>query len=289
MHICIKCHTSIATTIWACAACGWQATNSAGVVCLAPEMAQNNDGYHEPLFDEYERIQRTHFWFVYRRRLILQVLRRYFPAFTSFLDVGCGTAENLLAVSEHFPDARLCGGEPSLQALKVARRKTSAQFLQMDARAIPFAKAFDVIGAFDVIEHVDEDELVLREMRRACTRDGGIALTVPQHPSLWSHTDESARHKRRYTRRDLLLKVRAAGFDPVYVTSFMSILLPAMMLSRLLQRSTRPEDGVDDGFRIAGTLNRVFGGICEMERRLIEGGVRFPAGGSLLLVARTRG
>ncbi|KDP87189.1 methyltransferase type 11 [Cupriavidus sp. SK-3] len=286
MHICIKCHMSIAPSTWACVACGWRATTSAGVVCLAPDMAQENDGFHEPLFDEYEKLQHTHFWFVYRRKLILEALTRYFPHLMSFLDVGCGTADNLLAIGERFPLARLCGGEPSLQALQVARRKSQAQLLQMDARAIPFTNAFDVIGAFDVIEHVDEDKLVLKEMHRACADNGGIVLTVPQHPSLWSHIDDSAKHKRRYTRSDLLEKVSAAGFRPVYVTSFVSLLLPAMILSRLLQRSTRPTDGVDDGFRIGGALNRVFGGICEVERHLIKGGVRFPAGGSLLLVAR---
>lgn len=285
MKICIECHTIIAASTWSCATCGWRATSSNGIPCLAPGMIQSNDGFHEPLFNEYERLERSHFWYTYRRKLILEAIQQHFPRLTSFLEIGCGTGENLRAIGERFPYARLCASEPSLHALELARLKSNAQFLQMDARAIPFKDAFDVIGAFDVIEHIEEDTLVLAEMHRACSSDGGIVLTVPQHPALWSHTDELARHKRRYTRGALLRKVMAAGFRPVYVTSFMSLLLPAMALSRLMQRRSRSATGVDDGFRIGGFLNRVFSEACELERHLLRLGLNFPAGGSLLLVA----
>lgn len=248
-------------------------------------MIQSNDGFHEPLFNEYEKLEQSHFWYNYRRKLILEAIQRHFPRPTSFLEIGCGTGENLRAIGERFPYARLCGSEPSLHALQIARLKSNAQLLQMDARAIPFANAFDVIGAFDVIEHIEEDALVLSEMHRACSASGGIVLTVPQHPALWSHTDELAKHKRRYTRGELLQKVGAAGFRPLYVTSFMSLLLPAMVLSRLWQRRSGRADGVDHGFRIGRSLNRVFAEVCELERHLLRLGLSFPAGGSLLLVA----
>lgn len=289
MHICVKCKAPISIETWTCSACGWRPHFESGVICLAPSMIANHDGFHEPLFFEYETLEARHFWFAYRRKLILSALQRHFPAFDSFLDVGCGTAENLLAIRAHYPRARLCGAEASLQALRMAMRKCKAQYLQMDARAIPFSDAFDVIGAFDVIEHVEEDELVLREMHRACKAGGGIVLTVPQHPALWSHTDELARHKRRYTRGDLLRKIEAAGFEILDVASFMALLLPAMALSRFRQRASRVSDAMDDGFRIGSMLNRIFGGVCEIERRMIRAGLRFPAGGSLLVAARKRG
>lgn len=58
-------------------------------------------------------------------------------------------------------------------------------------KAFPFRKEFDTIGVFDVLEHVHEDEQILAQMHRAVHPDGGgIMLTVPQHPWLWSPTDE---------------------------------------------------------------------------------------------------
>lgn len=95
MHICVNCHAPLRPFAWSCNACGWRAAVHDGVACLAPEMLQDNDGFHEPLFDEYQKLQAEHFWFVYRRKLIVWALQRYFPRLQSFLEIGCGTAENL--------------------------------------------------------------------------------------------------------------------------------------------------------------------------------------------------
>ncbi|ANA35759.1 Methyltransferase type 11 [Ralstonia mannitolilytica] len=285
MQVCIHCHSPVAPFSWACGACGWRATVRDGVACLAPGMIQENDGFQEALFDEYQSLHAQHFWFVYRRRLIMWALRTYFPQLRSFLEVGCGTAENLAAIIAQHPHADVCGGEPSLHALQVARRNCGAKFLQLDARAIPFVDAFDVVGAFDVIEHIDSDERALREMYKACHRGGGVILTVPQHPKLWSPVDDAAKHKRRYTRSELIQKLRRAGFRPVYVNSFMSLLLPAMVWSRMRQRRKGSDSNVDEGFRIGPAVNRALSAVCDLEYRLLTAGVPFHAGGSLLGVA----
>jgi 2-polyprenyl-3-methyl-5-hydroxy-6-metoxy-1,4-benzoquinol methylase len=70
-------------------------------------------------------------------------------------------------------------------------------------RAVPSAETFDVIGEFDVLEHIEDEKAVLMAMHRALRPGGDIALTVPQHPRLWSGTDEAAHHKRRYERGEL--------------------------------------------------------------------------------------
>ena len=75
--------------------------------------------------------------------------------------------------------------------------------MQLDARELPYEAAFDAVGAFDVIEHITEDERVLASMHRALKPGGVLIVTVPQHKWLWSWTDEQARHKRRYGRREL--------------------------------------------------------------------------------------
>ena len=77
----------------------------------------------------------------------------------------------------------------------------------MDARRIPFEREFDVVGAFDVLEHIVEDEDVLGQMFKATRPGGGLLVTVPQHPFLWSASDEHAMHQRRYSRAELRRKV----------------------------------------------------------------------------------
>ncbi|WP_454740812.1 hypothetical protein [Cupriavidus ulmosensis] len=85
-----------------------------------------------------------------------------------------------------------------------------------------------------------------------------------------------------------MTKVESGGFEIVDVTSFMTLLLPAMAISRLRQRAKPPRDAMDDGFRIGAALNGVLGGVCTIEHSL-RAGLRFAAGGSLLVVARKKG
>jgi SAM-dependent methyltransferase len=151
----------------------------------------------------------------------------------------------------------------------------------MDARHIPFDSEFHVIGAFDVLEHIDDDQAVLREMHRALVRGGGIVITVPQHRWLWSTFDEFSGHKRRYTRRELVGKLAANGFQILRVTSFTSFVLPLMIASRVRRRAI----DLDQELTVAPVVNRALTGVATLERAAIRAGASFPAGGSLLAVA----
>lgn len=155
----------------------------------------------------------------------------------------------------------------------------------MDARAIPFESEFDLVTAFDVVEHIDEDEEAFREMRRATLPGGGLLLTVPQHRFLWSAADDYAHHKRRYARREMEAKIRSAGYAIVRYSSFVALLMPLMLLSRMRMKSSQHYDPLAE-FRISNKTNRALGYIMAVEQALIRSGVSFPFGGSMLLVAR---
>jgi SAM-dependent methyltransferase len=144
--------------------------------------------------------------------------------------------------------------------------------------------AYDCIGSFDVIEHIDDDECVLFNFHRALRPGGFLLLTVPQHPWLWSAADDYAHHVRRYTYPELRRKVRASGFRIEYCTSFVSLLLPLMALQRLSSR--HQTYNLEDEFKISPLLNAVLYLVMQLELLLLRLGLRFPAGGSLLLLAR---
>ena len=167
-------------------------------------------------------------------------------------------------------------------------RVPDARLYQMDDRHIPFRDHFDVIGAFDVIEHIDDDGAVLEEIARSLRPGGGLLLTVPQHPALWSPQDDHAHHVRRYTRSGLRRRVEAAGFEIVRVTSFTSLLLPMLAASRLRKRrqaADTPFDVIDE-LRQPALVDLALEAVMSVERALIRAGLSFPAGGSLLVVAR---
>lgn len=287
MKRCLACLHIFDHAGWCCPACGYQPPDVAGFPALAPKLACEGGGFRPEYFSELATLEYDNFWFQGRNKLILWALRRYLPNFHSFLEIGCGTGFVLSGVAKTFPETALTGSEVfSVSLAYAANRLSGAEFLQMDARDLPYVDHFDVVGAFDVLEHIAEDEQVLAAIYKALRPNGSLILTVPQHPWLWSRQDESACHVRRYTATELRHKVAAAGFISLYETSFISLLLPIMWLSRQQKSRTTEENDPMSELRIGRVTNWLLSTIMTVERKLIQLGVRFPAGGSLLLVAR---
>ena len=245
-------------------------------------------GFKTHYFKELAELEAGNFWFRTRNQLILWAIHKYSPELKSFLEIGCGTGFVISAISEEFPKARLLGSEYLEEGLVYARQRLSnAEFMQMDARHIPYESELDVIGAFDVLEHIEEDGDVLLQICKALKPGGIVFITVPQHRWLWSAVDDYACHVRRYTANELHEKVCSVGFEIILSTSFVSTLLPAMYLSRLLKKNKMEVnmDAVAE-LRINPILNKIFEWFLYFELALIRVGVSLPIGGSRLLVAR---
>lgn len=239
-------------------------------------------------FARLAQAEADNWWFCARNRLIIWLFRKRAGHFTDFLEIGCGTGFVLAALRRAFPDARMHGTEYFDEGLDFARRRVpDANFRRLDAMRLADEEAYDVIGAFDVLEHIDDDVTVLGNITRALRRGGVLVMTVPQHPALWSPADEAAHHVRRYTRLELHRKLQSAGLEPIYSTGFVSLLLPAMWLSRWCTKAGRYDPW--DEFRIPRWLDRILAAIMSVEMAIIRSGLRFPLGGSLLVAARKSG
>ena len=202
-----------------------------------------------------------------------------------YLEIGGGTGFVLKMFNKTFSSWSIFATEAQLEGINFAKKRVNDDvvFFQMNACSIPFINEFDVIGAFDVIEHINEDELVLSNLSRALKSRGTLLVTVPQHRWLWSTVDEYACHVRRYTRSELIGKVTKSGLTVNYVTSFVSLLVPVMWLNRL--RASRANYNPMDEFRISSWLNKLLEIIMFIELGLIKIGIKLPFGGSLLLLA----
>ncbi len=256
------------------------------MLALSPQAGNAGDGFDPGYFARLFALESSSFWFRARNRLIVWAMQRYLPDARNFLEVGCGTGYVLTALADACPQLRLTGSEFFSQGLHwTAQRVPGATLMQMDARDLPFDDEFDAFGAFDVLEHIDDDQRVLEQAYRALHAGGGLLLTVPQHRFLWSALDEYAFHQRRYVRSELLAKVRAAGFDVLRCSSFVSLLMPVLLVSRATRGSRKQVDS-DAEFNIPRFLDYAFEKVMDAERALIRAGVSFPFGGSLLLVAR---
>ncbi|MGI8561616.1 MAG: class I SAM-dependent methyltransferase [Luteimonas sp.] len=284
---CVRCGGTNLDDHARCADCAYTPQRIDGFDCYAPELASMGAGYDAGHYRVLAELESRNFWFRARNSLVLHVLRRYAPSMRRYLEIGCGTGYVLNGISQEYPRAEVMGSEIFVEGLRhAAERLRSAHLLQMDARAIPYSGCFDVVGAFDVIEHIEEDRRVLTEMHRALADDGVLVLTVPQHPWLWSAQDEHAHHVRRYTRTELVGKVRDAGFEILKVTSFVTGLLPVMMLSRMRKPDPAAVPDPFREFRIPRWLDRLLYAAMSVDVALVKLGLTLPVGGSLLLVAR---
>ena len=286
MKICSACGERFSKVECRCPSCYHSPDIIDGYLTFAPKLAEASDGYEASIFPKLAPLESKNFWFRSRNRLIIWALRSYFPQAENFLEIGCGTGFVLSGIEQAFPQLDLYGSEIFTTGLDFAARRLSrSQLFQMDACQIPFEQEFDVIGAFDVLEHIQEDQNVLYQMYQALRPGGGLLLTVPQHPWLWSQADEYAHHVRRYRAKELKRKVESAGFKVLKITSFVFLLLPLMMVSRLQKQKSNANYDIFSELNIGKVANFILEKILDFELISIQSKISFPLGGSLLLVA----
>jgi SAM-dependent methyltransferase len=203
------------------------------------------------------------------------------------LDIGCGTGYITATLCDALPGAAVLATDVFTEGVRLTSRRLTDRALvcHMDAQAMPFTNCLDLITTFDVIEHIEQDEAVLRGIHGAL-RPGGISINVvPQHPFMYSPADEIACHVRRYRTGELKAKMAAAGFDIVYDSSFFSLLMPPGLLSRWKSKLTGRYDATEE-LALPPWLNAAFGVVQDIELAGMKAGLRYPFGISRVTIGR---
>jgi len=260
---------------------------------MAHSAAGTQEANYDPAFyAALFAMEDRHFWFRSRNRCIAAALRLLpdFDSIRNVIEVGCGTGVVLAELQRLFPEGKIIGMDMFAEGLAFARKRFAGMLIQGDVFQHSFEQPFDLICACDVIEHLDDDEKILRHFWEQLRPGGHLVVTVPAHMCLWSYFDEASCHRRRYSPRELRNKLNAAGFSVFYLTQFMSLLFPLMWLKRVLlhkasnQAPVQPSSTMSD-LAIYPALNTMLDFALRPEAVLVARGISIPFGTSLLIVA----
>jgi SAM-dependent methyltransferase len=237
------------------------------------------------VYQRLDQLEGQHWWFCARRKILKSVITCFAPKHSKLrlLEAGCGTGGNLQMLSEF---GTLEAFELDDEARGIAKSKLAIDVKNgMLPDQIPYAAgSFDVVVAFDVIEHVEHDVESLASLGKQLAPGGRLMMTVPALPWLWSKHDETHHHFRRYTRKQLNETLLKAGLQPVRISYFNTLLFPLIASLRLMRKAFGIVETADDAMP-SPMANRILKSIFGFESNFI-GRLQMPIGVSLLAVAQ---
>jgi SAM-dependent methyltransferase len=240
---------------------------------------------------DYERqtheAENRHWWYRGRRTVLEGAIAGLgLPVPARILDAGCGSGRNMVELARL---GTVTGIALSETSVALARERDVGEIVAGSVLEMPFADdSFDLAVSLDVIEHLEDDLAALRELRRVLAPGGALLVTVPAYQWLWSGHDKINHHYRRYTRRSLQRVAEQAGWRQLRTTYFNSLLLPAAIALRVLDRVNRGKttESSLDLWVPPAPVNWLLERPLALEAALIAHGGRIPAGLSLLAVFR---
>jgi SAM-dependent methyltransferase len=218
-------------------------------------------------------VEDTHWWYRERRNLLARELRRL-PVPGLALDIGAAGGGNTRVLREFGWRPMALEYAPTAA---VAAKQRGLDVLRGDAREMPVRTgSMNLVTAFDVLEHIEEDYLAVAEITRVLQPGATALIAVPADMALWSAHDEAVGHVRRYTRETLTAVITKGGLAIEDVWSWNVLLRPLVALRR---KSSTGSD-LDDVNPVVNTALRA---VITAERYLP---VRSRPGVTLFLRAR---
>ena len=234
-----------------------------------------------------DEVEGSHWWFVGRRAILESFLNGIVSRIStsdsrlSILDVGCGTGANIEMLSQ-YGDAE--GVDVSDDALEFCRLK-GLKAQKGLAETLPYDdESFELTTALDVIEHLDDDVAGLKEMFRVTKRGGYSLFFVPAFMWLWGVQDDISNHRIRYTQRQIVERIKNAGYTIERATYANWTFFPPILAGRVFMKLTGIKPESENNINVSA-LNGFFGKIFSAERFWLKN-FNFPFGVSIVVVAK---
>lgn len=289
MIICPKCETELmpASTGYKCGACSYQADTNDGITVFNPEIKEDFTAYDPAVFDIFRDYEEEHFWFRTRRRIIRDIFQKWVKKEEKVIEIGIGNGSIARALLlEGYSDLSI--GDAHQKVLRRFNEKKIKGKHQFDVSKAPFQDHFDAIGMFDVLEHIEDDQMTLKKVHGMLKHGGRLIITVPAHQWLWSKYDLT--HKRRYEVKSLKESLEKNGFDVMVAKNFFVFIVPLLFLRSLLGKNaakSSSEELAREQIKISPAANKMLYWLSRLENRLLKN-FSPTVGGSIIVVAKKK-
>ena len=253
--------------------------------------AETTEAMHKHEYARLAARESFYFWNVGRREILREVLWRHLPSPNdlTILDLGCGPGGNIKLLAEF---GEVTGLDVSEEALRFARKYNFAKLILGDGKNLPFRdNSYDLVTSLDVLEHLHDDQKAIKEVFRVLRPGGFFLISVPAHTWLWSDHDEAMLHKRRYPEKEILFKLRAAGFETLEKSHFVTIAVPINFFRKIkdsISRKVFPgKQKVAETYDVefSETVNGFLLFLLRLEKFMIRF-ISLPLGTSIFVIAK---
>lgn len=239
-------------------------------------------------YKEYFNLERNHWWFKVREKIIEDKLKQYAAAASdlTILNIGAATGRSSEMLQQF---GNVTSIEFDEECYEFTRQKVNIPIDIGSILDLQFpSESFDLVCAFDVIEHVEDDGKAVSEMKRVCKMDGVICITIPAFMQLWSHHDEVNHHYRRYRMQRIVELFSDSKGRILFNSYFNSLLFLPIYLFRLISGLVpnnwiRKGSGSDFSINSNNFINTSMYHIFSFERFLLKK-LKFNAGVSILFL-----
>ena len=196
------------------------------------------------VYDQMAELDQRHWWYRARREVLAALIRRRVcpPKGAAILEIGCGTGHNLAMLAQfgRVDALEVDAGARAIAEKRLGRPVMSAPLPEL--KGVPNAH-YDMIGAFDVIEHIADDAAAIASIARRLKPGGKLVVAVPAHQWMWSAHDRVNHHQRRYSKRALKRLIEASPLKLEAIGYFNSLLFPLAVAQRLGSRIAGEDSG----------------------------------------------
>lgn len=249
-----------------------------------------NQSYLSNFDMNFEDVETKHFWYIVRKKVIKYLLDTHIPKDKkdkSCVEIGCGSGSTLTLLNNYFE--KVSGVEP-YQSTFIKNQVNQFPISKQNAEDFFRFKSaeYDLVAAFDVLEHIEFDENILKIINNSLKPGGKLIITVPAMKILWSSFDIFDLHYRRYNRKELILKLESSGFKVERVSYFFLFLVPVVFAVRKMRDLLKKEPSSQNNEIIKPLncyLNMLLIYLHEIELFILKV-TDLPFGSSLVCVAK---